>query len=1181
MSKFGQTWWGKEWLNSLENIDYSNRLPRGRAYAGNGSVKTIEIDKNIIKAKVQGTRSTPYKVTITVPKFTEANKQVLIDFIKYNASLLSKLLNKQLPEEINKFANSKGIHVFPTTWRDFDMSCSCPDWATPCKHIAAVIYIVANEIDKNPFIVFELHGFDMLESFKNVSNPEIYQIQDDIKPISQFISEKEPDLASYEFKQEYYDALDYSVIKDIKQIILSLLTPKPLFYEKDFKVIINSMYQDTSIGTKFYLNQLHNSATKVDNSEILSQIKSVKLELSESYELQKVIYDGENATFNIKTDISELIKLLKSIEDKNISDYSPYIIALHTILIFSAELLINYAYVPQILKISDTQFRMRWIPAIVNEEVGKVFKHIMAITPPDTVLIESTLAKKKKSVYKYQTPDEQLLTLCSVFINQLMSQYVDQVYNSKMISKTDKICNLFFKNQSIEFVTFREKQIPMSIQQWLTKFYINYKEFVPILKIEDADNQFEIEILIENKEKSFDEPMSLKKFFSAKAYQSKKLNVLKDLTLISEHFVELNEIINSEGSKRLMLNSDQLVDVMMKSLPAIRLFGITILLPKSLKTIIRPQLSLKMSKKESKKNLSFLTIDELLTFDWQIAMGEVFVDVDEFRKLVKNMSGIVRIKDQFIYINEKEINQIYQNLLNPPKLNSSDLLKIALTEEYEEAKIAMTEEVARLIDSLTNVESMALPDNLNAELRPYQVRGYEWLIKNARVGFGSIIADDMGLGKTLQGIALLLKFKQEKVYKKKKALIIVPTTLISNWQKEIERFAPELKLFVYHGQNRSLDYDDAELIITSYGTLRNDVTQLQEHKWHTIVVDEAQNIKNHSTEQTKAVKLLKSDVRIAMTGTPVENRLGEYWSIFDFINKGFLNSQTKFNKEFANEIEVNKNHTVLEKFKKVTQPFILRRMKSDKTIIADLPDKIENNQYCSLSKEQAAIYQETLNNVMQVIEESEGIARKGMVLKLITGLKQICNHPFHYLKKGNKSADLSGKTALLFSILENIYENKEKTLIFTQYTEMGDLLVEMIEAHFKTPVLFLHGGLSLKKRDELIDNFQNKRNFRTFVLSLKAGGTGLNLTAARNVIHYDLWWNPAVEAQATDRAYRIGQTENVMVYRLLTKGTFEEKIDDMINRKKELASMAVSTGEKWIGELNNDELKNIFRLEKS
>jgi len=452
------------------------------------------------------------------------------------------------------------------------------------------------------------------------------------------------------------------------------------------------------------------------------------------------------------------------------------------------------------------------------------------------------------------------------------------------------------------------------------------------------------------------------------------------------------------------------------------------------------------------------------------------------------------------------------------------------------------------------------------------------MVKNSTIGFGSLIADDMGLGKTVQVIATILKFKQEGKLVDEKALVIVPTTLLTNWVKEIEKFAPALKPAVFHGAARELDLTGCDLLLTTYGTVRSDLKLLKPLKWSLLVVDEAQNIKNPATAQTKAVKSLTAVFRIAMTGTPVENRLSEYRSIMDFLNPGYLGSEKRFDEEFTKPIQLNHDQTKAALFRKITAPFILRRLKTDKSIISDLPDKIENNHYCTLTGEQAAVYQNIVDNALPGIGQVEGIQRRGMLLKMITSLKQICNHPDNLMKQGNAIPEKSGKSLMLMELLTQIREAGEKTLIFTQYREMGDVLIKMIHRQFGLEPLFLHGGTTRSQRDSMVEDFQTRRNRWIFILSLKAGGTGLNLTGASHVIHYDLWWNPAVESQATDRAYRIGQEKNVMVNRLITRGTFEEKIDDMLKSKKTLANLTVGTGEKWIGDLTNRELKEIFTL---
>jgi SNF2 family DNA or RNA helicase len=393
--------------------------------------------------------------------------------------------------------------------------------------------------------------------------------------------------------------------------------------------------------------------------------------------------------------------------------------------------------------------------------------------------------------------------------------------------------------------------------------------------------------------------------------------------------------------------------------------------------------------------------------------------------------------------------------------------------------------------------------------------------------------------------------------------VIVPTSLLTNWAKEIARFAPALTTGVFHGATRAMPEECPDVLLTTYGVVRAEVQKFSKLAWRVLIVDEAQNIKNPTAAQTKAVKAIPAQAFIAMSGTPVENRLSEYWSIMDFANRGFLGNLTRFNREFVVPIQSDHDHLAVQRFKRTTAPFLMRRLKSDKSIISDLPDKIEQNQYCELSPEQVTLYESVVRESLRVIKgESDSFRREGLVLQMIMALKQICNHPMQYLKRGKAEPASSGKAELFLDLLDPIVANHEKVLVFTQFREAGTLLSGWIEDRFGREPQFLHGGVARKQRDEMVERFQNDRTERFFLLSLKAGGTGLNLTAASNVIHYDLWWNPAVEAQATDRAYRIGQQRNVQVHRLITRATFEERINDMIQSKRELADLAVGTRRK-------------------
>jgi len=471
-----------------------------------------------------------------------------------------------------------------------------------------------------------------------------------------------------------------------------------------------------------------------------------------------------------------------------------------------------------------------------------------------------------------------------------------------------------------------------------------------------------------------------------------------------------------------------------------------------------------------------------------------------------------------------------------------------------------------------------VPESLTGELRPYQKIGYSWLVQNIRYGFGSILADDMGLGKTIQVLSAILYYKEKNLLEDRTVLIIVPPTLISNWENEIKKFTPDLTYFIYHGSNRSYPLENYDIILTSYGVVRLDLDMFLDERWFLCVIDEAQNIKNPNTEQTKAIKSVNARSKVALTGTPIENKLMDYWSIFDFTNKGYLSTKDDFKKQFVMPIEKLEDEETLHELKTIAKPFVMRRLKTDDDIKNELPEKFINDIYCTLSKKQIKLYNAILEEIFFDIENSKGIQRKGIILKILTALKQTCNHPAQFLAIKNPKISESGKMELLVNILENILANDEKVIIFTQYVEMGKLIQELISKKFKQEVLFLHGSQTLKEKTRIIDTFQEDDDYKIFVATLKTGGTGLNLTAAQNVIHYDLWWNPAVENQATDRVHRIGQEKDVMVYRFITKGTLEETIDAISKHKIDLASKSISNDETFLTEMTNEELKEVLKL---
>ncbi|MEA2068443.1 MAG: DEAD/DEAH box helicase, partial [Verrucomicrobiota bacterium] len=605
----------------------------------------------------------------------------------------------------------------------------------------------------------------------------------------------------------------------------------------------------------------------------------------------------------------------------------------------------------------------------------------------------------------------------------------------------------------------------------------------------------------------------------------------------------------------------------------------------------RPQVAVTIGEKK-KSNLG---INALLDFSLDVMINGQRLTREEIAALLAGEDGLVMLRGQWVEVDREKLQQalahweaIEQNgeisFAEGMRLLAGAPANLKSEEELEEHREwAFTQPgkwMAETLEQLRNPEQTAPPKTLNAKLRPYQEAGLNWLWFCARTGLGACLADDMGLGKTMQVLAALLRKKAETP-NGKPAILVVPASLIGNWKREAERFAPTLNLFIAHrSENGTLDVPDlgnADLVITTYGMLSR-LGWPAETEWSWVVLDEAQAIKNHSTRQSKAVRALKAEARFALTGTPIENRLGDLWSLFDFLNPGLLGSAAQFS-TFTKAIQSG-NHSHYAPLRRLVSPYILRRMKTDKSIISDLPDKTEMKVFCGLSKPQAKLYQQSAQSLMKELQAADGIQRKGLVLTYLMRFKQICNHPDQVAGHGGYESRHSAKFQRLAALCGEIESRGEKVLIFTQFREITEPLANCLAEVFGRSGLVLHGGTPVKKRQQMVDDFQREDGPPFFVLSIKAGGTGLNLTAASHVIHFDRWWNPAVENQATDRAFRIGQKKNVLVHKFITSGTLEEKIDRMLTEKQETADQILSGGtEKTFTEMSNDELLAMVALD--
>ncbi|KOS60863.1 helicase [Lysinibacillus sp. FJAT-14222] len=668
------------------------------------------------------------------------------------------------------------------------------------------------------------------------------------------------------------------------------------------------------------------------------------------------------------------------------------------------------------------------------------------------------------------------------------------------------------------------------------------------------------------------------------------------------------EDLRSDIFIRIMLEDLQVRTFLREDLARLQALGFDVVLPAWLKDLKQSKLRVRVSTGNvATKKVAGL--DDILTFKWQFSMNGQSISPEQFKKLVDEKREFIRIGTEWFRVDANWMHEM-RELMQQAEDESWTVRELLFRELPEDLSLPLDEEDAddamrddpifafELQQSLKSylqqlhekkgLPTVPIPTSLQAELRPYQHEGFEWLIFMREQGFGACLADDMGLGKTVQLISYLLHH-YETAEDTKPSIIICPTSVLGNWQKELARFAPSLIVHTHYQANRAkedvfkqlVEREKPHVILSTYGTVSQDAEFLQEVEWAAVVLDEAQNIKNMQTLQSRSIRKLQGMHHIALTGTPVENRLSELWAIFDFIHKGYLGSFGRFNEEFILPIERDESESHKQKLRAKIQPFLLRRTKRDPHLQLNLPDKQESHEYCPLTAEQASLYEGYILETLDQLEQLTGFQKKGRVLKMLSKLKQLCNHPALYLKEPFEDAETmltrSTKLESIVQMAAEIVDNGEQCLIFTQYIGMGQLLQHCFSELYNVDAPFLTGAMPKQQRDRLVEAFQ-AGDFPIFILSLKAGGTGLNLTAANHVLHADRWWNPAVENQATDRAYRIGQTQFVQVHKFVTIGTIEEKIDKMLTQKSALSEELIQSSQ-WLTELEDHELRDLMMLD--
>lgn len=1156
--KYGTTPWGQWFIDVLDSYRMGARLERGKTYANTGKVTKFEIDGTSVKARVKGRSSPYYTVVIRFPKLSGADRDVVSELAGEDPVMLARIASGELPDSFLNKLKKRGIALIPKRWSDMERTCSCPDWGDPCKHMAAVYYILASEIDTDPHVLFRLRGIDLTKNFGS-------SLERTLKAPFE-LSYRDSEAAATNAGAPY-TAPEFG---NCLNFIQSLLPQSPSFSGRDFSTPLVSYYHSALRAAL---------SVELPEADWDTERKFSRANWTASINSVPAAKRGDEFPYNARVTLS-----MSAMEELSLPEASAHFLTfaeddgtdgyrfLYRFFRFIRAIEKSAAYIP-CPYLSGGKLEILWQPLYSLPAVSEAIQALASIEPG--------LFPVSKRPTRYLAGEAAVKLLAGAFLTERVR--ARRFSTAGGDAQFRALQDAFFSGTQFDVSNPALRSLPLAIDSWLSVFTLDYGAFryrfalrEKTGKATDGDAEartgmrvnfsLSASVLIDGEETPLKDA----------AEKTGGIEVLKAPTLLSSYLGELKALMSK---KSVALSGERLAGFLGEATPLLARLGAEVVLPKSLHRELKPRLTLRAETRKSAKSLvSYLDLAAILDYEWSVAIGDSILSPDEFALLVKDKTGLVAFRDGYVLLDPEETARLLKQATSKKKPDVLEAVRQHITGEA-----AFTIDASRIVETLLAERDFPVPAGLRATLRPYQERGFRWVCSLLSSGFGCILADDMGLGKTVQAIAAALALREQGLLSGGKsgrgggALVLAPAALLANWEKELARFAPGLSVRLFHGTGRRLD-PKADVHLTTWQTAVRAAETLDAFGFSLLIADEAHLMKNADTRVSRTAKSLKVPYRLALSGTPVENRLEDLRSLFDFIIPGYLGTEASFRTEYRVPIEVERREDAARRLKTVTAPFLLRRLKTDKAIISDLPDKVTITEYSVLGKEQAALYESL---VQKGIEQSADTAdrkdRAALILSLLTALKQVCDHPRVYDKKSPADAALSGKCGLLVSLLGDIMRNREKVLIFTQYVETIKLLEAVIAKELGESALLYHGGMTAQARNKAVESFQNGNESSIMVVSLKAGGLGLNLTAASRVIHFDLWYNPAVEQQATDRAFRIGQTRNVFVHRFVTRGTFEEKIDAMLSSRRELADMTVASGETWLARMSHEELSDLFK----
>ncbi|MDL2059582.1 SNF2-related protein [Mesosutterella sp. AGMB02718] len=1192
--QFGTTWWGRKWLEALQQGQSDpGRESRGRSYFTRGRVLGLEIENETgrLLARVQGTAARPYRVTLRLPRIDPEKARRLASALAAHPQTLALLLEHQLEPGFDELARSFGVNLFPASAEDFAPVCTCPDEPGCCKHVWAVFYALVRRIDTDPFELFRLGGVDFGETLRGLGVDLEAQSRTGILTIDSFLFWKLPaaeaGAAAGSEPPKGFEAVPLYRLQPMEKALLSLLPEKFALLPGGRPWLARVWNRLKKNAARCWTQRSQEAKSDVwrfiDRGPLGSYgpvVPRIGL-FDDTLDFIRPHPSGaQPRALSERRPAGWLLGALLELGRAEAQAHSAGLAFWEQLVTIALALMKNGAVAPVLVRHQGARqaaCTLAWEPALASSLVREI------VASGARAMDSSGVKPLELPPERTGTPEGRFLTVLTVLITAFSHYFQENAGRERM----KLVPGLFLDRYRCLEEGACDSEI-QALERYLRPlvFYqssTRWKPVVTLRRTKGEDLSANLGIVPAAAAREI-RPVLLRDLLSSPDYAADRYSVLSDFQILAKAYPPLSRVIETGGLAVRVPQSD-LKGFLFDSKPALELLGARVLLPRSLRKLLRPSLVARISGSAGGSARSFFTKEMLSEFSWKVAVGGHELTEEQFRQLARHSGEIARLGEDYVWLDPEDIDRIEKKLSSRRAPGYAERLRAVLTGKLDGARVVASSDILAELRRMNRSIEVRLPESVHATLRPYQMRGFCWLVKNLKLGLGSLIADDMGLGKTLQVIAAIAWLKDEGGLERGRVLAAVPASLLVNWVREIRRFAPSLSCAIYHGQDRRLPGQEQmpDVLLTTYGTLRRDFDALSKRRWRLLVLDEAQAVKNTGTEAYGAASAFPASQVIAMTGTPVENRLMEYWSIFSIVQPGFLGSTSEFRTNFVNPIEGEHDPEVSEAFRRLVAPLMLRRVKTDRSVIEDLPERLVQDVPVRLLPAQAALYERALQEALPAISEAEKggakdrVRRKALVLRLITELKQICNSPSQYLKTREPEPD-SAKAQALLEILAECRSNRRKALVFTQYREMGERLQDWIEKRFGRRPQFLNGSVAVSQRAAMVDDFQNNPDSDILLVSLKAGGTGLNLTSASVVVHYDLWWNPAVENQASDRAWRIGQQRDVLILRFVTEGTFEERINEMLTEKRRLADLAVGEGERWIGDLSSSQIEELFGL---